>query len=141
MKPAPPYRLSVSVHQPRFAMFPFLPNLHVHKPVSQPFLQSPRIEALQYPPKRRFFRYPIRQFQKTFEKILLQPPKFLQIFVIFIAPQGRRKGYEDYVYEFLPDISVFRSPRIVYLVQIIREPRQVMDTYVPHLPLPGNYDG
>ncbi|MHB9294166.1 hypothetical protein Holit_03293 [Hollandina sp. SP2] len=44
-------------------------------------------------------------------------------------------------YQFVPDISISRSPRIVYLVQIIRKPHQVMDTYVPHLPLPGKYDG
>jgi hypothetical protein len=61
--PAPPDRLSVCRYLPpsRFA--------HPSQPVFKPFLRLPWVQTLQHPSNRRFIRYPVLQFQKTFEEI------------------------------------------------------------------------
>jgi hypothetical protein len=115
--------------------------VHSHTPRLQAAEQRPWFYPRKHPRKGLFIRYPVRQLQKTFEKIPFQSPEFLHLFVIFISAQGRCKGYNDNVYQFVPDIPVSRSPRIVYLFQIICHLRKVMYAYVPHHSLPRTSDG
>jgi hypothetical protein len=87
-----------------------------------------RVKPVVYLAKCRFVRHPVRQFQKFFEEIQLQPAKrrdnaptplanvawqlccqhFLKL---LIAAQGSREADYDYVYQFVPDVPVCRRPR------------------------------
>jgi hypothetical protein len=125
-----PYRFPVNIDAAGGIIIGFLSFRYLYQPCIQTFTQFYRLKSVDYLAKRRFIRYPVGQYHKSLEKILLKPPKRFHLLKLIAAPENRREANHDDIYQFMPDVPLRCPPRFHYFP---RTRAHFSDVFFPNL--------